>query len=666
MSGTDPLLEHLNGPQREAVAHGEKALLVLAGPGSGKTTVIVKRIQYLICRMHVPPEQILVITFTKAAALSMQQRFQEQVQQRFQPSQQQSMQAYPVNFGTFHSVFYNILRQSQKASHNPSHVFGSADSSGLLTEPQKKSLLIPLLKEIRRRAGGRGFDAESIAADAGDILGAISFYKNTEDEAGASGRLSPSWRPYFREIFNAYQDAARRGGMIDFDDMVYECRRLLQEDAALRASWQGRFSHILIDEFQDINPLQYQVIKLLARAPYNLFAVGDDDQSIYGFRGSRPACLRQFAEDFRAGQVLLDVNYRSRPEIVEASARVISENRERFGKKLRAADGRRGQSPDPVRILFFEERGQQEAYLQREITAFGQNNPGKSCAALFRTNTSMQSFGAGLARAGIDFVMREKAKNIYDHFIVKDLMAYLRLAAGERQRAVFLQVMNKPSRYLRRDAVAGMEAVDFQRMRQWIQSYGGVRRLDCLDAIDRLQTQLKAMAGMPLCLAVRYVCRAIGYERYLKEQAGEGGKLQEWLELLEWLREDARGYGTAQDWMKAQQEYGRTVGARDGAGSGSAPDAVQLMTVHAAKGLEFDKVWIPDCNEKVFPYGSMQEPDAVEEERRIFYVGMTRAKESLELLCLTGTGERPRLMSRFLNPIVKDYSSSSSSNSQLS
>lgn len=683
MGGLEHLLENLNGPQREAVVRDEKALLVLAGPGSGKTTVIVKRIQYLISQMHVPPEQILVITFTKDAARSMQQRFQRQ-----------SDQCLPVNFGTFHSVFYRILLQSAPHPSNASNdspeisTGAFADTSietstgiggaGLLTAARKKELIIPILKERKGKAGQSGPDADTIAAEAGEMLSAISFYKNTEDEAGAAAKLAPEWKPLFREVLAAYQGEVRKRKLLDFDDMVYECRRLLAEDRALREYWQKRFSHILIDEFQDINPLQYQVVKLLAGTSCSLFAVGDDDQAIYGFRGSRPACLRQFAEEFRAGQVLLNLNYRSRREIVEASVKVIGENRERFPKELSAAKERQqafsGQpvpfprvqadAGRPVRILRFEEREQQSAYLREQIEAFRKDFPEKSCAVLFRTNTFMQGFAAGLTKAGIPYAMREKAGNIYDHFIVRDVMAYLRFAAGERTRQVFLQIMNKPVRYLRRDALADAENVDFGEMARWYREYGGVRGPDRLDALDRLQNQFRAMSKMPPHLAVRYVCKAVGYEGYLRGRAAGEDKRQEWLELLEWLKGDARGYETVQAWLQAQRNYSP---AGDGfSQNGAAANAVQLMTVHAAKGLEFHKVWIPDCNEKTFPHGGMPDRETVEEERRIFYVGMTRAKESLELLYLTGTRERPRLMSRFLNPIVEDYSSKSSSNSQLS
>lgn len=649
--------DNLNEAQRQAVSHGPGPLLVLAGPGSGKTVTIVKRIQYLIKIMHVPPEEILVITFTKDAARSMQQRFTAQ-----------SDKSLPVNFGTFHSVFYHILLQSSV----------SREKMEILSESRKRSLICPVLKKIKQQNAASSFSADNLSAEAAEMLSAISYYKNTGDEEGALKKLRAEWKPYFGEILEFYRKEAAARRALDFDDMVYECGRMLGNDRERRENWQKRFSHILVDEFQDINPMQYQVLRLLTKPPYNIFAVGDDDQAIYGFRGSSPACLKRFEEDFGAKRVLLNLNYRSGKSIVEAANRVIAENGSRYAKELRAAS-RTQEAGQAVRLLQFQEREQENTYLRKEIAAFLNLEPEKSCAVLFRTNTYMQSFGAGLKKEGIPFVMREKAQNIYEHFVVRDVMAYLQFAGGDRRRALFLQFMNKPARFLRREALADMDRVDFGRLKSWYREWGGPRRLDGIEVLERLETQIKALKSMPPRLAVHYVRHAIQYERYLKEQASASGeeRLQEWLDILDWLKEDGAGYETVSEWLEAQNKYiadmqGRGA-PRNAAGAYSAPfenprNAVQLMTVHASKGLEFDRVWIPDCNEKTFPHGIMPDKEAVEEERRIFYVGMTRAKQSLELLCLTGTGERPRLMSRFLNPIAKDYSSSSmsSSNSQLS
>lgn len=657
-------LESLNKAQREAVMHGEGPLLVLAGPGSGKTFVITQRILYLIEKMQVPPEEILVITFTKEAAQSMQRRFQEQ-----------SDKAYPVNFGTFHSVFYHILNHSQGSNHS--------QKRQILQQSQKKQILYSILRK-KFRYETRAYKADNdeqqnvfigkmineiTSEDITSLLSAISYYKNTANMETATNKLPQEWRGRFPAIYTDYESARKQRNALDFDDMVYECAELLEGDAQLRHYWQNQFEHILMDEFQDINPMQYRVIKLLAKEPYNLFAVGDDDQAIYGFRGASPDCLREFQREYQAGQVLLNINYRSDAEIVKAASLVIQENKERFVKHLSAnnngnpdSNGNLISKAKPqVAIRAFTEKEEAYNYL---LQALLRVEEAETCAVLFRTNVYMQGVAARLQRQGIPFSMKEKVTSIYEQDVAKDIMAYLRLATGENRRELWLRILNKPNRHISREAFAG-------------------------GYVPILEKELEYLKKVPPFLAVQYVRRVIGYERYLKERSlsQTAGKqyLEEAYTLLDWLSEDAKQYATITAWLEAQERYAKTVGNKEYGKSirdnrtnierakcgykgltekESAPH-IHLMTIHAAKGLEFDHVWIPDCNEKVYPHGPMPDRKSCEEERRIFYVGMTRAKKSLELLCTTGTKERPRHISRFLNPLWKLYSSSltTSSNS---
>lgn len=611
-------LETLNKAQREAVMHGEGPLLVLAGPGSGKTFTITQRILYLIEQKQVPPEKILVITFTKEAAQSMQRRFQEQ-----------SDKFYPVNFGTFHSVFYHILNQSQGFNHG--------QKRQILHQSQKKQILCDILREWNSNQCVNNEKTEEPEITA--LLEAISFYKNTGDMKKTICRLSTEWREKFHIIFSRYENIRKQKGVLDFDDMVYECADLLEHDMEICQYWQNRFCHILMDEFQDINPMQYHVIQLLAQHPYNLFAVGDDDQAIYGFRGSSPDCLSRFLKEYDAKQVLLNINYRSNEEIVKASSLVIGENKERFTKQLVAAQVNNIKTS--VKIYTFGEREEEYRYL---IHCLSQRDKGENCAVLFRTNAYMQGFAVRLQHFGIPYVMKEKASCIYEKDIVKDIMAYLRLASGENRKELWLRILNKPNRFISREQfVSGSVCV--------------------------LGKELQYLRKVSPFLAVQYIRKVIGYERYLKETARvkkEGTiYLEEAYELLEWLTEDARQYATITDWIEAQEKYARTLNRKVSAEHAENPQLshIHLLTIHASKGLEFDCVWIPDCNEKIYPHGNMPDSKSCEEERRIFYVGMTRAKKSLELLCTIGTKERPRLISRFLNPIWKIYSSSSTTSS---
>ena len=679
-------LRNANEPQKAAIMHLRGPCLVLAGPGSGKTYTITNRILYLL-EQGIPPESILVITFMKEAALSMQNRFQEMAAADTAPSGRFSTEhkpAYPVNFGTFHSVFYHILKASN-----------ALRSTKLLSNSEKKNLILPILKIYGKQQSQAGASQESqeeagsLNDDAAQILAAIGYYKNTMQMSAACEKVPVRWQARFEAICREYALAVKQLGRLDFDDMLYECKTLLQENASVRNYWQNRFRHILIDEFQDIHPVQYEAVKLLAAQPCNIFAVGDDDQAIYGFRGSQPECLKRFEAEFHARQLLLDVNYRSKAEIVRASLAVIEENKDRFVKQLRAASecsekavpsgtgygigapgsmGRTGKDSavrgsdgtGAVSVYAFREKEGQYSHMQQAITRCLQQ--GESCAVLFRTNSYMQGFAARLKAADISYEMKEKVASIYEHFIVQDIMAYLQIANGEGSREQMLRIMNNPSRYISREAV-GEGSVDPDKIEAYYRraQMPEMQRDRVRKELSRLRKQLQSVKGFTLRPGINYILKAMGYEQYLKEQAGTGTeKWQEWQEMLDWLKEDASKYAGVKEWKAFQEAYAKSL-EQNKTQAGPYPQKqnegekakVHLLTVHGAKGLEFDNVWIPDCNEKIFPHGTMPDESTVEEERRIFYVAMTRAKKNLELLYLTGTKERPRQPSRFLNPLFR-------------
>ncbi len=677
----------MNEAQRRAAMHGKGPMLVLAGPGSGKTFVITNRISYLIQVCGVMPEHILVITFTKEAAGSMQRRFLEA---------QGGIQ--PVNFGTFHAVFYQMLKRSSPRG-----------LPGILTDSDKKSLLLPILFDLYQENGQKK-KREELNEELSPCLSAISFYKNTFREEGADSFLPEDLKGRFPVLFQEYEKARKRRGGLDFDDMLYGCLGLLSSKPDILRRWQEQFQYILIDEFQDINPMQYQVIQLLAQPGRNLFVVGDDDQSIYGFRGSEPALMQQFLKDYpECCRVTLRVNYRSLPLIVSSSLRMISGNRDRFSKDLEA--GRKDAGEGSFVLKGFSDREAQYQSLMDELKA--ENHP-EECAVLFRTNFQMQGFAARLAKAGIPYVMKEKSACIYDHFVCRDVRCYLRFALGEHSRELFLQIMNKPSRWISREAV-GEGEVSFEAIRAYYRKYGEESwQKKIFQELRKLENGLEQIRNRSPFLGMQFLRKGLGYERYLKRRAGRDAfRLAEWMEILEFLTVEAAEFETYGDWMEAQEaareemqksagsgtaSYGEAAGihggVRDGrkaghagenwnlggrkAGSGGGVEnpggrkagpggeaghsggavssreaagnlGVRLMTAHASKGLEFEKVFIPDVNEGTYPHGRMLEEAALEEERRILYVAMTRAKEALELTFVAGTKERPGLPSRFLN-----------------
>lgn len=723
----------LNSAQLEAVNfEGPGALLVIAGPGSGKTTVIIRRVRHLLEVNKVPAGKILVMTFTRDAALSMEQRFFEEMRGLTEDTEltQHHYSYQSVNFGTFHSVFFQILKQS--------HVI---NDTTLMTEPEKKKILMPILSFFAPE--NRKNEAAKVCKE---MFSAISYYKNTGNKIAAIDKLPEIWHENFLKIYEGYCLAMREAGRLDYDDILWECKRVLQSDGRLREYWQGRFTHILLDEFQDINPVQYEIIKLLAGDGRNVFAVGDDDQSIYGFRGANPACMMQFEKEFEARRVVLNINYRSRPEIVEMSKRMIEGNKNRFQKELRAAEDlhaerelRAAQDVHAERELLAAEKPDSERVSRAaEASKIRENGDGQecraflirgfidrqsqyaylreackegTCAVLFRTNRLLQRFLVQLKREDIPYYTREKSGSPYDHEAVKDIFAYLLLGkrrimgggrigggrygegrngegrngegtygVGDREMVEALyRIVNKPSRYVSRDFLAGamreIRPVEGDLM-QSLLSYSKICNEGLFEALERLQLHLNQIKNMNLFLAVQYVRKIVGYDRWVAENFAKYPETgEEYMETLDWLLQEAKEFEDYEHWMafveelrqegrergrteKEGTERGRTAGeikeqdAQNHAGDGSRP--VQVMTVHASKGLEFDRVFIPDCNERVFPHGQMLDEETLEEERRIFYVGMTRAKEQLELLYVAGTREHPKEPSRFLKGLGEE------------
>ena len=623
------LLQGLNEAQREAVLHGEGPALVAAGPGSGKTTVITRRLLYLIQECKIPPQNILVITFTKEAAKSMQNRFVSLLQE-FQL--RQSAATGFVSFGTFHSYFYQIIRSVKKYSEYQ-----------LITQQEKYRILKPILQAT---------EEEVTEGTMNRVLAQISYFKNTGRFRG-EGHVSESNQDeetQIKEIVRHYEAAMTNYKRMDFDDMLYLCKRVLSEDKALLEYWQRRFSYLLIDEYQDINPIQYELIQLLIRPPYNLFVVGDDDQAIYGFRGSDSQIFQNFLQNFQtATKISLATNYRCGGAIVKASRRLIEHNQVRVVKELASTE----ENVSKGQIRLVGAINNRESY-EKVASALVGKEPEMLFqeAVLFRTNAAMQMLAVELTRERIPFVMRERCESIYDHFLVKDIMDYFLAAKGCRERSLFLRLLGKQRVYLAREALCS-EQVDLTQVKEIYRS-GFYESRQAVETIEALERHLKRLAGMRLRLGISYILHAMDYEGYLRRKAG-GTKelLEEWKELLDWLQEDAGKFPTLELWQEHQALYGKVL-LQEREAAQREKKGVHLLTLHASKGLEFQRVYIMNLNEGTVPKyrrGEVLTQEKIEEERRLFYVGMTRAKVDLELHYLEGTKENPRVRSRFLEEI---------------
>ncbi len=620
----------LSPSQQKAAAFGDGPVLVLAGPGSGKTLVITQRILFLVKEKNVPPERILVVTFSRAAAQEMRSRFE-----KLCPG------THGISFGTFHGIFFQILKRAY-------HYTGAS----VLREEER-------FRMIEDAAGECGLDLSEQREVLSSLATEISLVKN--EQICLENYYSTSCADrLFREICRRYDSALRKEHRIDFDDMLVQCLELLQQREDILRQWQKCFRYILVDEFQDINRIQYAVLRLLLKPEDNLFAVGDDDQSIYRFRGACPQIMLGFSGDYPgSGRLYLEENYRCAPTIVRSAGKVIAANRHRYPKRITAL----AQDGDtPLLIRCFSDAGQEASYICERIRkALKEGESAGSFAVLVRNNREGRFFAETFLRYEIPFSMKEMTAGIYDHWICKDLFAYLRLAAGQRSRGDFLRVMNHPLRYISRSCV-DQERVSFDRLRYWYEEKPWmIRRL------DELEEDLNYMGTMRPFAAVNYLRRHMGYEDYLKEYAGEKGIQEEdLLQILEELQESALPCATADDWLQRIDALRSALKDSSNGGPGADGTAaaknigkdrldkerVLLSTLHSAKGLEFTEVFLPDLNETILPGRKARLEADIEEERRLFYVGMTRAKRRLHILYVKERFGRPLKPSRFLKELV--------------
>lgn len=602
--------------QEQAVTHGGGPCLVLAGPGSGKTLTIVNRMKYLIEELKVRPEEILVITFTKYAATEMKNRFMRLM----------GNQKSPVTVGTFHGIYYGILKWAYR--------FGPQN---ILSEEEKYQLV----RQAVNRQDMEIFDEEDFLQE---IVAEIGLVKNNQDniEEYRSSKCSPD---AFRNIFNEYESSRKQLRKIDFDDMLVLCLELFKARPDILKMWQDKFHYILIDEFQDINKIQYDVIKMLAAPQQNLFAVGDDDQAIYGFRGADSRLMFRFLEDYpEAKQVLLDINYRSTSNIVKNALKVIGHNEVRFQKGIHAKKTK-GES---LHVQEVRDPAEESQYLLDEIKKrIAEGAKPESIAVLFRIHTDARPLMEKLIEHKISFQMKEHMPNIYNHFIAKDIMAYFRMAEGGRSRQDFLQVMNRPKRYIARDSLSN-KIPSFEDMRkfycdkEWMQ-----------DRIDQFEWDLKMLVKMAPYAAIQYLRKKIGYDEYLREYAATKKVLSSDLfEVLAELEEAARPYASLSEWFVHVEEYSNTLKIRESRKELN-QEGIRLMTMHAAKGLEFDTVYIIEANEGQMPYKKALKEDGTEEERRLFYVAMTRAKEQLKIIYVKKKNGKEISPSRFVNELFE-------------
>lgn len=608
----------LNHAQTEAVAHNKGPCMVLAGPGSGKTLTIAKRIEYLIMKHKVRPEEILVITFTKYAAWEMKNR----TRSICGPS------SYAVTFGTFHGIYYGILKWAYRLN-----------QSNLLSDEEKYRILREILPGI-------DWDQEPEADEEKDYLQELAIeIGNVKNNCMDIEEYEPVkyTTEKFRKLYRTYEETKKKYRKIDFEDMLIQCRDLFMKRPDILKKWQEKFQYILVDEFQDVNQAQYDVVRMLAAPQDNLFVVGDDDQSVYGFRGAKPGIMMEFMKDYpKARQILLDVNYRSSGYIVKGALRVIGNNKIRFEKKIEAF-----RKPDEtVHVQEVKDPVQEAEYVLERIREYREKGVSYTeMAVLYRTNVDARAMSELMTEYQIPFVMKEHLNNIYEHFIALDMISYLRLSQGEYDRKYFLQIANRPNRYLTRESMKTGN-VSYESLRRYYRDKDWM-----VDRIDQLKWDMKMICDKTPYAAIQYIRKRMGYDEFLKEYAAYRKISSEDLfAVLEEIWQNSKGYGTIKEWFEHIESYGKMLKEQNK--KNGEKEGVNLMTMHAAKGLEFDTVFVIEANEGSCPYKKATADEEIEEERRLFYVAMTRAKRKLVISYVKEKNGKDLLPSRFVSELL--------------
>lgn len=576
--------------QKKAIEHGAGPLMVLAGPGSGKTFVITHRIKYLIKGSGINPAHILVVTFSRAAAKEMRDRFEKLYGKSY------------VTFGTFHSVFFSILKTAYGFS-----------AEQIASDELRYTLIKELIKKNE-------IVNEDINTLSGNLLNEIALIK--QDNINIKNYYSNSIASdTFKKLYREYEAELEARNKLDFEDMLLLTYELLSERKDILKAVQERYQYILVDEFQDINFLQYNIIKLMAGKEQNITVVGDDDQSIYRFRGARPEIMLGFERDFRnVSKVFLDINFRSTTQIVDASTKLISFNSKRFPKTFKANNG----SGAPVSVIEFKNPFAEVNTIVKDVKEYIKSGQDiNNIAVLYRTNLSPRLLIERMMKNNIPFTIRDSIPNLFEHWVSKDIISYIKLAINLGNKNDLLRISNKPNRYISRDSLASSKA----NIETLFDYYDDKSYM--IKRIIELREHLRTIKNLKPATALRYIRNVVGYDEYIEEYCDMNGvESDECYTVLGDLENSASEFNTFNDWFVHMEEYKEElIEARKK--SNEEDTGVRLMTFHSSKGLEFDIVYIIDVNEGSVPYKKAKGADEIEEERRMFYVAMTRARHKL-------------------------------------
>jgi DNA helicase-2/ATP-dependent DNA helicase PcrA len=633
-------LEGLNPQQRDAVAHTEGPLLILAGAGSGKTRVITHRIAYLIGRHHVPPSAILAVTFTNKAADEMRTRVAALVEN-------QKLYSVP-NISTFHSFCVRLLRRDGDplVEIRP----GFTRRFSIYDEEDQLALVKAAFRHL-------GLDEKFMPYRG--VLSRISHAKNREKTPQDlyQDATDPN-AAKIAVIFDEYEKALRQANALDFDDLLLETVRLLHHDQATRERYNRRLSYLMIDEYQDTNRSQYELMRLLTQAHQNLCAVGDEDQSIYSWRGADIHNILDFERDYPTARTIrLEQNYRSTKNILEAASALVAHNKQRKGKWLWTEAG----AGEPLGLYTGFDAENEALFIADTIERLLAESPAERVAVLYRTNFQSRQIEEALRRYGRKYVV-VGGFSFYQRAEIKDIIAYLKLALSPRDSISLLRIINTPARGIGKTTV---EQIERYALSTSLDMWTAIARMlderqfptrahAALEGFRKLvQDIAAALAALPLREGLQFVEARTGYRRMLDQEATpeSEGRIENLDELASAAAEAAeRGEGIAEF-----LDHAALVADADSVDERA---QVNLLTLHNAKGLEFPFVFLAGLEEGLFPHIRSFDSEAMlEEERRLCYVGMTRAEKRLILTWARyrrrfGGGEQERsIPSRFLSEV---------------
>ena len=616
-----------NEAQEKAVETLKGPVILISCPGSGKTTTLVRRIHYML-ESGVDPDRILMVTFTNAAAAEMKIKYQKLF----------GVSAPSVPMMTIHSLCFNILRME-----------GAYTFDSLYSEQDKRDYFMRGLRNLSWVN-----DAWELSQS---IMTEISIIKNNYIDPDTYIPTSCD-KKVFRNIMRSYEKHKETLGKIDFDDMLLKCLELLESDVRIRDRWQDRFDYIQCDEYQDTNKIQRDILYLLAGRHRNLCVVGDDDQSIYMFRGALPEIMLQFPEDYaNASSISMSTNYRSGQAIVDMASRLIAMNRRRFPKEFISERGRNGAAGLAVYKKFRTHAKQIDFVIRTIKKRHEEGIPYSEMAVIFRTNRQAGLPVSELAKSELPFYTTEAVNSIYDGWMFRGIAAYIRLAAGTGSRDDLLYVLNRPNRflsesafasceytaksllsaagYLKKDAAWKYQAAE-KNIRTWMRNFGP-GTLTMADHPDRVFEKLADPLG-------------IGYDEYVLSYAKfRNFDEKETKEEFDALRKEASAFDTIEEWLRHARS--ESIQVRE-ASRRKDRTGVRITTMHKAKGLEWDTVFVIDVNEDIVPHkNTLESMVQVEEERRLLYVAMTRAKNELYVLC---SGKESPFMKQMKTALEKE------------